>query len=688
MTEIVTQYLDTIRKIRRCRPEIKEAAAKLAHITQEEYELLVEELIRTGEDTTLGIVCNLCAANGIRLGPGLTAQVLKVIDPIIDFAPLYRFQDKEAIPPLLETALDEELSMERQVYAALIAAEMTVIHETERAEARRVLRILEQSSFLTPMLSMLLNSAIALLESGGEESLTERFLSQEDIYSLLPKERPPIVIGDGQTMKRSTPKIGRNEPCHCGSGKKYKKCCLKKDETMARDVASPGSPVNRISPARIGKDDRIIDQMRTYELKKLDPAALNSSQLFAAYQRADLFGLRELAFDMLLELEQRPDAKDFDKGHFIDLLDSALESGNIELAKKIGEHIPPDLLETFELTRFKLELMQYPGMVEKLEALLVQEVARPDTEFFDPPLIGLSYRCRKTFPALSIVLARAYIAANLDRPIDVETAQEAIRVARAEIGIDAWDDPIEDIVEWSFDREMEDIREADQSERLNKLIDDAEAAKKEARTKTKELKQKERELCDLSAQLKKEKNRKKQKQAVSVDSPEPVTPPPVARENETIYQLRRRIDRLKGEIGAQQQIRRDLREELRAEKEKSLKRSTTEAVIEESLSADASPAPETYKKILIPGYSAAFRRACETVPAPVAAKAVRAVGEFAAGGEEIWHQTKPVKRIAEYYRIKIDRNFRVLIHWKTDEEIEALDLIPRKELETWIRNNS
>ena len=24
--------------------------------------------------------------------------------------------------------------------------------------------------------------------------------------------------------------VGRNEPCHCGSGKKYKKCCLPKDE--------------------------------------------------------------------------------------------------------------------------------------------------------------------------------------------------------------------------------------------------------------------------------------------------------------------------------------------------------------------------------------------------------------------------------------------------------------------------
>ncbi|MBT7153787.1 MAG: SEC-C domain-containing protein, partial [Deltaproteobacteria bacterium] len=27
---------------------------------------------------------------------------------------------------------------------------------------------------------------------------------------------------------RTEPKIGRNQPCPCGSGKKYKKCCGKK----------------------------------------------------------------------------------------------------------------------------------------------------------------------------------------------------------------------------------------------------------------------------------------------------------------------------------------------------------------------------------------------------------------------------------------------------------------------------
>ncbi|MBX7147862.1 YchJ family protein [bacterium] len=32
------------------------------------------------------------------------------------------------------------------------------------------------------------------------------------------------VLG-APTVKRETPKIGRNDPCSCGSGKKFKKCC-------------------------------------------------------------------------------------------------------------------------------------------------------------------------------------------------------------------------------------------------------------------------------------------------------------------------------------------------------------------------------------------------------------------------------------------------------------------------------
>lgn len=34
--------------------------------------------------------------------------------------------------------------------------------------------------------------------------------------------------------------LGRNEPCHCGSGRKYKQCCLDKDEAAARAARAKG----------------------------------------------------------------------------------------------------------------------------------------------------------------------------------------------------------------------------------------------------------------------------------------------------------------------------------------------------------------------------------------------------------------------------------------------------------------
>lgn len=42
------------------------------------------------------------------------------------------------------------------------------------------------------------------------------------------KKHPEVLQGGEavkvQTVRREEPKVGRNDPCHCGSGKKYKKC--------------------------------------------------------------------------------------------------------------------------------------------------------------------------------------------------------------------------------------------------------------------------------------------------------------------------------------------------------------------------------------------------------------------------------------------------------------------------------
>jgi hypothetical protein len=46
-------------------------------------------------------------------------------------------------------------------------------------------------------------------------------------------------------MTPSVARPGRNEPCHCGSGRKYKHCCLEKDEareSAARATAAAAAP--------------------------------------------------------------------------------------------------------------------------------------------------------------------------------------------------------------------------------------------------------------------------------------------------------------------------------------------------------------------------------------------------------------------------------------------------------------
>jgi hypothetical protein len=63
---------------------------------------------------------------------------------------------------------------------------------------------------------------------------------------------------------KEVPQLGRNEPCHCGSGRKYKKCCLEKDagrlrsEREAGPIAT-GSAVSARGPAASAGPQRAND---------------------------------------------------------------------------------------------------------------------------------------------------------------------------------------------------------------------------------------------------------------------------------------------------------------------------------------------------------------------------------------------------------------------------------------------
>ncbi|MDH3729483.1 MAG: SEC-C metal-binding domain-containing protein, partial [Myxococcales bacterium] len=44
---------------------------------------------------------------------------------------------------------------------------------------------------------------------------------------------PPLAEAAPSTVKREGPKLGRNDPCYCGSGKKYKNCHYRGDQAAA-----------------------------------------------------------------------------------------------------------------------------------------------------------------------------------------------------------------------------------------------------------------------------------------------------------------------------------------------------------------------------------------------------------------------------------------------------------------------
>src|SRR5260370_1348998 len=93
-------------------------------------------------------------------------------------------------------------------------------------------------------------------------------------------------------------KAGRNDPCHCGSGNKYKKCCLAKDEAAERDslvkaqahqptvahrherAAAHRLPVDELM-AEVAARLRIAEEEDAYE-DELDAASNAVVQLVAA----------------------------------------------------------------------------------------------------------------------------------------------------------------------------------------------------------------------------------------------------------------------------------------------------------------------------------------------------------------------------------------------------------------------
>ncbi|MFN8674162.1 MAG: SEC-C metal-binding domain-containing protein [Candidatus Sericytochromatia bacterium] len=76
---------------------------------------------------------------------------------------------------------------------------------------------------------------ISQLEKGFDSKYLDEAISHynfrsywKEVHSEYIKNDERIISEEDTTYVREEPKIGRNDPCICGSGKKFKKCCIDK----------------------------------------------------------------------------------------------------------------------------------------------------------------------------------------------------------------------------------------------------------------------------------------------------------------------------------------------------------------------------------------------------------------------------------------------------------------------------
>ena len=103
---------------------------------------------------------------------------------------------------------------------------LEMLGENDRAESA-YRDALTWVGFETSLRDEIVTTHLALLEREGRADAAEKLRQSERRARREAQDQRAQAMGlpASRTVRREEPKTGRNEPCPCGSGKKYKKCC-------------------------------------------------------------------------------------------------------------------------------------------------------------------------------------------------------------------------------------------------------------------------------------------------------------------------------------------------------------------------------------------------------------------------------------------------------------------------------
>jgi preprotein translocase subunit SecA len=136
---------------------------------------------------------HLLSMDHLREGIGLRGYAQK--DPIVE----YKREGFAMFEQMIDTFAEDVV---QKLFRVQVEEKKVIPLETRRAQPMTMSR-----SFA--------------MGGGGTGSISPPIANNPQVAAARGVNPPPTVTG---TVHRQTPKVGRNDPCPCGSGKKYKKC--------------------------------------------------------------------------------------------------------------------------------------------------------------------------------------------------------------------------------------------------------------------------------------------------------------------------------------------------------------------------------------------------------------------------------------------------------------------------------
>jgi preprotein translocase subunit SecA len=123
---------------------------------------------------------------------------------------------------------------------ALMAVKSQVVGQLLRVQVRSEAEVAQQEAEYRRRVEAM-QQQMQMKAQGGDK--TEDGAPQGPSPEEILAQRRRLAVGAAAPQRRSRAKIGRNDPCWCGSGKKYKKCHMEDDGGAEGDDGDdePGS---------------------------------------------------------------------------------------------------------------------------------------------------------------------------------------------------------------------------------------------------------------------------------------------------------------------------------------------------------------------------------------------------------------------------------------------------------------